>query len=94
MAQWEFACRAGTTTLYSFGDSSLSLRYDHINGPAVEWVAIRLPNGFGLFDMQGNVQEWYDDSEMENGAILRKNRGGGFRPPNSEDFLHSYWTHD
>jgi formylglycine-generating enzyme required for sulfatase activity len=64
-AEWEYACRAGTATPYSFGATPAKLR-DHA------WYAGnaqkrphpaggKLPNGFGLFDMHGNVSEWVID---------------------------------
>jgi formylglycine-generating enzyme required for sulfatase activity len=61
-AEWEYACRAGTTTTFSFGDNPEWLT-DHGwyygNSKAHAWpVANKLPNRFGLFDMHGNVDEW------------------------------------
>ncbi|WP_289645020.1 formylglycine-generating enzyme family protein [Maribacter aestuarii] len=61
-AEWEYAARAGTTTAYSFGDST-----DHIDEYAVYYknsegqyakVGSKKPNGWGLYDMHGNVAEW------------------------------------
>lgn len=64
-AEYEYLCRAGTVTMYSFGDDAALLsRYAVIgvNDPAV--VASRSPNGWGLFDMHGNMAEWcYDYRE-------------------------------
>ena len=64
-AQWEYACRAGTTTLYSFGDDDeLLINYAWYRPPEnPEWpwthpVGTKLPNPWGLYDMHGNVEEW------------------------------------
>ncbi len=74
-AQWEYACRAGTTTLYSWGDSdSLIGDYawwwensDGTGGPyGTHPVGTRLPNPWGLYDIQGNVWEWCLDSWHSN----------------------------
>lgn len=65
-AEWEFACRAGTTTAYFFGDNAVWLeRYAVVqSGNALELsaVATRKPNDFGLFDMLGNAAEWCQDT--------------------------------
>jgi sulfatase modifying factor 1 len=68
-AEWEYACRGGTTTAYSFGDDEKKLglyawfmgnTYDGGESFAHE-VAVKLPNPFGLYDMHGNVWEWCSD---------------------------------
>jgi formylglycine-generating enzyme required for sulfatase activity len=68
-AEWEYACRAGTTTTWSFGDDEKALgdyawhkkntlnigeRYAHP-------VELKKPNAFGLYDMHGNIYEWCYD---------------------------------
>jgi uncharacterized repeat protein (TIGR02543 family) len=60
-AQWEYACRAGTTTKYSWGNSinSSLLRYNQNISP-VE-VGSYPPNNWGFHDMHGNVEEWVRD---------------------------------
>ncbi len=66
-AEWEFACRAGTTTRFWSGDDPSSLdaiavvRRDEREGPAP--VGSRPANPFGLFDMHGNVWEFTQDGE-------------------------------
>ncbi len=64
-AEWEYACRAGTTMQYSFGDDKTQLeRYGWFNknaGGKAQPVALKLPNPFGLFDIHGNAQEWCQD---------------------------------
>lgn len=66
-AQWEYACRAGTTTLWYFGDDAA---FDKV-GQDFEWISWsgkspnpvgqRKPNPFGLYDMHGNMMEWMAD---------------------------------
>jgi formylglycine-generating enzyme required for sulfatase activity len=66
-AEWEYACRAGTTTAYYFGenlDQSLA-NYGHNVGQTTP-LGSYPPNAFGLQDMHGNVWEWCDDGWHEN----------------------------
>ncbi len=65
-AQWEFACRAGTTTQFHFGDRYQALsKYAWFNFKSgsnpVRTVGSKLPNAFGLYDMHGNIGEWCQD---------------------------------
>lgn len=68
-AEWEFACRAGTTTHYSFGDDLAALDdYAWFNRTAEKGkeigarpAASKLPNAFGLYDMHGNAWERCQD---------------------------------
>ncbi|MFA6109664.1 MAG: formylglycine-generating enzyme family protein [Candidatus Latescibacterota bacterium] len=68
-AEWEYACRAGTTTAWSFGDDERRLQ-DHAwfdrnaEQAGMDWaqpVGAKLPNPWGLSDMHGNVAEWIQD---------------------------------
>ena len=64
-AEWEFACRAGTTTQFSFGDDvALFEQYGWYNKNAAsksQQVGTKRPNGFGLYDLHGSLAEWCQD---------------------------------
>jgi formylglycine-generating enzyme required for sulfatase activity len=64
-AEWEYACRAGSEAAYCFGDDVAELSaYAWYRGKSrfrVHPVGQKRPNGFGLYDMHGNVSEWCQD---------------------------------
>jgi formylglycine-generating enzyme required for sulfatase activity len=62
-AEWEYACRAGTNTAYSVGDKIIpaDANYNESGKGKAITVGSYKPNGFGLYDMHGNVWEWCED---------------------------------
>lgn len=90
-AQWEYACRAGTTTTYSYGDS-INGDYMWYNGNSsseTHEVGTKSPNPWGLYDMHGNVWEWsldwfYEikagtDPQGPSSGVYRVRRGGSWK---------------
>lgn len=96
-AEWEYACRAGTTTRFHWGnsdsssDAGLYTWYLRNSNSATQPVAEKLPNPWGLYDMNGNVIEWcqdvftrnYDDCPTDGSAYAgsgssRVSRGGSW----------------
>ncbi|TYQ15271.1 UNVERIFIED_CONTAM: formylglycine-generating enzyme required for sulfatase activity [Acetivibrio alkalicellulosi] len=80
-AEWEYACKAGTTGA-RYGDLDKIAWYKENSGGKVHDVGEKEPNPWGLYDMLGNVWEWcwdvYDEQVYGSYRILR---GGGWSDP-------------
>lgn len=71
-AEWEYACRAGTQSRYFFGDDEIKIGeyawYTRNSGSKTHPVGKKKPNPWGLYDLNGNVWEWVQDSWHDNYA--------------------------
>ena len=82
-AEWEYACRAGTTTAYNTGETFPENQWKvqentRFKEPVSLQVAQFEPNAWGLYDMHGNVEEWcLDDYDSDSKAV----RGGSHNTP-------------
>ena len=80
-AEWEYACRAGTTSEYYFGDDASQLGeyawFGGNSGQTTHPVGQKKPNEWGLYDMAGNVWEW-TDSWYDSSRSRRVVRGGSW----------------
>jgi formylglycine-generating enzyme required for sulfatase activity len=90
-AQWEYACRAGSTGEYCFGDNAEMLDayawYNSNSGNKTHPVGKKKPNKWGLYDMHGNVVEWcqdWDDKQYYSNSPLNN-------PPGPETGTSRVW---
>jgi formylglycine-generating enzyme required for sulfatase activity len=78
-AEWEYACRAGAATRFASGDDEgLLERYAVLEANHAAVCGSKMPNGWGAFDLHGNVFEWCQDGCPPPKDGRRVLRGGAF----------------
>lgn len=98
-AEWEYACRAGTRTRYNTGDTDNALAragwYGANSGRQTHPVAIKKPNGWGLYDMHGNVWQWCSDTmgDYHPGSVTNP-QGPDPKPVNRRVLRGGCWESD
>jgi formylglycine-generating enzyme required for sulfatase activity len=102
-AQWEYACRAGTTTAFNNGNAINDDTgwYSRNSGNKTHEVGLKPPNAWGLYDMHGNVLEWCWDwwngevqtDPVSSSRFRRMVRGGCWSSP-AENLRSAYRFHN
>ena len=97
-AQWEYACRAGSTTAWCFGDDEAQLVdyawYRDNSESKTHPVGQKKPNAWGLYDMHGNVWEWCQDAYANYDVTKREDPTGPALMASSRVYRGGCWNRD